>query len=187
MSQKIGNSFAIIFILTLLIGGFGCSTMDPHQSDFARTSLGKVEYERAFAVCEKVMRSEFGQLTANPELSLIESKPQMYEDERPGLAKAPMRRVATLRLGQKHSQWWAYLEIRIERYDTQTYQAFDYQRSGREYGAPTPMESSGGGGISRRQVWTEVRRQRDLENQMLAQIREELGIKSRKASDGAIE
>jgi len=183
MSQKISYSFTfIIFISALLIGGYGCSTLDPHQSDFSRTSLGKIEYERAFAACEKVMRSEFAQLNANQELSLIESKPQVYKDDRPGLAKAPMRRVATLRLGQKHSQWWAYLEIRIERHDTQTYQAFDYQRSGREYGAPTPMESSSGGGTSRRYVWTKVRRQRSLENQMLARIRDELGIKSRKAA-----
>jgi len=182
MSQKIGYSFAFICILTLLIGGIGCSTLDPHQSDFSRTSLGKIEYERAFTACEKVMRSEFGQLNANQEMSVIEAKPQMYEGERPGLAKAPMRRVATLRLGQRHSQWWAYLEIRIERHDTQSYQAFHYQRSGREYGAPTPMESSASGAVSRRQVWTKVRRQRDLENQMLARIRDELGIKSRKAA-----
>ncbi|GEM_PF-1891976 len=182
MSQKIGYSLAIIGISALLLGSNGCSTLDPHQSDFSRTALGKVEYERAFTACEKVMRSEFGQLNANQELSVIESKPQIYEGERPGLTKKPMRRVATLRLGQKHGQWWAYLEIRIERHDTQTYQAFGYQRSGREYGAPTPMESSSGGTVSRRQVWTKVRRQRDLENQMLARIRDELGIKSRKAA-----
>lgn len=181
MNQKIGYSFAFICISTLLIGGFGCSTLDPHKSDFSRTSLGKIDYERAFPACEKVMRGEFGQITANKEMSVIEAKPQLFEGERPGFGKAPMRRVATLRLGQKHSQWWAYLEIRIERYDTQTYQAFDYQRSGREYGVPTPMESRTSGAASRRQVWTKVRRQRSLENQLLARIRDELGIKSRTA------
>jgi len=181
MSQKIGYRFAFICISTLLIGGLGCSTLDPHKSDFSRTSLGKIDYERAFPACEKVMRAEFGKIIANKEMSLIEAKPQVFEGEQAGLAKAPMRRVATLRLGQKHRQWWAYLEIRIERHDTQTYQAFHYQRSGREYGSPTPMESSTSGTASQRQVWTKVRRQRRLENQMLARIRDELGIKSRTA------
>jgi hypothetical protein len=54
-------------------------------------------------------------------------------------------------------------------------------------GASTPMESSSSGVVSCLQVWTKVRLQRDLENRMLVQIQEELGIKSRKASDGAVE
>jgi hypothetical protein len=180
MVRKISYRFALIGISTWMIAGVGCSTLDPHQSDFARTALGKADYERAFAACEKVMRGEFGQLNANKELSIIEAKPQEYEGKSPGLAKAPMRRVATLRLGQKHRQWWAYIQIQIERYDTQTYQAFHYQRTGQEYGAPTPMESDTSGAVSRRQVWTKVRRQRDLENQLLARIRDELGIQIRK-------
>ena len=97
MSQKIGYIFAFVCISALLIGGFGCSTLDPHQSDFSRTSLGKIEYERAFTACEKVMRSEFGQIIANKEMSVIEAKPQMYEGERPGLAQRGAQACITAR------------------------------------------------------------------------------------------
>lgn len=179
MYRNISYRCAFLCISTLLVGGVGCSSLDPHQSDFSRTSLDQMEYERAFTACEKVMRSEFGYLNSNQEMALIEAKPHRYDLERPGLSETPMRRVATLRLGQRHSQWWAYLEIRIERQETQAYQAFDYQRRDRDFGTPTPMESSSMEPISRRQVWAKVRRQRSLEKQMLAQIRRELGIQNR--------
>lgn len=181
MWRHIGFRCSFLCLSTLLIGGIGCSTLDPHQSDYSRTSLGVIDYDRAFEACEKVMRSEFGSLTCNRDMMLIESKPHRYYSERSRLSEPPMRRVAKLRLGERHSQWWAYLEICIERQETQVYQAFDYQRSGRDFGTLTPMESSSHEVASRREVWTKVRRQRSLETQMLAQIRQELGIQSRQA------
>ncbi|MBN1846271.1 MAG: hypothetical protein JW810_11350 [Sedimentisphaerales bacterium] len=160
--------------------GGGCGSLDPHESNFARTALGKASFDEAFEAGEKVMRGEFGRVVANAELAQIEAKPELFTEDSAGIGKAQMRRLAKLRLGQRHGQWWAYLQVQIQRQDTQTYRAFQYQRSGQDHMIPTPMESETSSSASRRQVWTNVRRLHALENELLARIREELGIQSRR-------
>ncbi|MBN2375968.1 MAG: hypothetical protein JXD22_06190 [Sedimentisphaerales bacterium] len=168
--------FLLIFPL-FIISMAGCATDSAHLQDFSRSSLAQVPYDTAFDACEKVMRGEFGRVSADRELGTIESKTTSWlQATTPtDINKSDTRRRALLNLQHRGGKLWVYTQVNIERSDTQTYQMFQNQRSGRDYGLPSPMEAEAAAPAKRR-VWTKIERKRSLEKQLISRIRQELGL-----------
>jgi len=165
--------------LLLALGAAGCGANEPTRQDFAHTALGQADHDQAFAAAEKVMRSRFGRATANREKSQIESEAEYFQQTTSVGTSLTMRRRATLQLLRRSNQWWAYVQVPVERSDTEAYQMFDQSRVRRDWSVPTPMESGETTPMARKQAWRRVRREYGVEQDILGDIREELGIHSR--------
>ncbi len=155
----------------------GCAAAPAHPQGFSRSLLAQVPYDTAFDACEKVMRGEFGRVSADRELGTIESKTTSWlQATTPtDINKSDTRRRALVNLKHRRGKIWVYAQVNVERSDTQTYQMFQNQRSGRDYGLPSPMETEAAA-PAKRKVWTKIERKRSLERQLISRIRQELGL-----------
>ncbi len=163
-------------------GLMGCEESQREQMQFSRSSLGKAGFEECFDACEKIMRNQFGRVDSNREAAAIEADPQYFEEKiGVSLDSQSCRRVAKIQVKHRNSQWWAYVQVQVERLDTVTYQQFQSQRSGRDHPAASPMESGETAPLSRKQKWSKIRRERQTEQEILSLIRQELGFYTKEA------
>jgi len=166
-----------IALTGMIFSGAGCQNSMPKNS--SRTSLGKVEFKTAFEVCRDVMAQEFGVVSADPETAVIKARPEPYElsgGSAIHFSAQQHRRSANLNLHRQDRQWWVYVEVSIERKDTQSYSQFQSQRSGSDHGVSTPMETNESAPLGKRDVWTKVRRDVAMEKKIISRIREQLGM-----------
>jgi len=171
-----------------LWGLVGCESTEREQMKFSRSSLGKAGFEECFDACEKVMRNQFGRIDSNRETAAMEAEPQYFEEKTPvSLDTQPFRRIAKLQLKNRNSQWWAYVQVQVERLDTVTYQQFQSQRSGRDHPGLSPMESGETAPVSQKVTWSKVRRERQLEQEILSAIRQELGFYTKETTADTVE
>jgi hypothetical protein len=169
-----------VFFLFML----GCEGDRREQVQFSRSSLGKAGFDECFDACEKVMRNQFGRVESNREVSMIEAQPQYFEEKTAvSLDMQSFRRVAKIQLKHRSSQWWAYIQVQVERLDTTTYQQFQSLRSGSDHPAASPMETGETAPLSRKVKWSKVRRERQMEQEILALIRQELGFYTRETTE----
>lgn len=165
---------AILLCMTLL----GCTSVEYQQQNFSRTALGsQVEYDQAWKHAQDVMRAEFGSIRVDAEESVIESRPDYYRGEELSLSQQQhLRRRGRMELVKRHGQWWAFVEVVHERLDTQTYDQFQHQRSDKDHMLATPMETGENRSVAQRQIWSAVRREKDVERRILEQLRAAMGL-----------
>ncbi len=185
-----GSTIRSVLSLTICVIGLwgliGCENSEREQMKFSRGSLGKAGFEECFDACEKVMRNQFGRIDSNRETAAMEAEPQYFEEKTAvSLDTQPCRRIAKLQLKNRNSQWWAYVQVQVERLDTVTYQQFQSQRSGRDHPALSPMESGETAPVSQKVTWSKVRRERQMEQEILSAIRQELGFYTKETSAAA--
>jgi len=160
----------------LLLFSCGCGLSEKTRRDYARTPLGTVGPDEAFAAAQDAMRAEFGQIETSEDTRRIEARPAYFEETMPGGREVLLRRRATLELLQRDGRWWAYLQAPVERSDTETYRLFESQSRSRDYSVPTPMESGETAAPAQKHVWRQIRRDFDRERRVLTSLREQLGL-----------
>jgi len=164
-------------VLILVTVQAGCAPTTVRRADYSHTALERTDFEQAFTAAEKVMRNQFGYVTCDQQTAVIEAKPTYFQEDTAGwLGQINLRRRGRLMLQRQQKQWWAYVQVVTERNDTQVYSQFQRQRHGLEYEVPTPLEADLNTTPAQRQVWTKIKRDRNLEAQILGRLREDLGL-----------
>ena len=170
-----------LLVLPLLMGLclvlLGCAS-EENRSDFSRMALGDTGFDQAWVGAEKVMRHRFGKLELDRQAGLIESLSVISSPPGPTLTEARYRRRVRLMLLTHRRHWYAYVQAHHERSDQGAYRNFQYLRSGQDQWAPTPMETQQYASPARKQVWTRIKRDCELEKKILTKIRDELAIDS---------
>lgn len=170
------QTLTVGWLAVLLLIGSGCGLSEKTRRDFARTPLGAVGPDEAFAAAQDAMRAEFGQIETTEDTRRIEARPAYFEETMPGGRQVLLRRRGTLELLQRDGRWWAYLQVPIERSETETYRLFESQSRSRDYSVPTPMESGETARPAQKHVWRQIRRDFDRERRVLTALREQLGL-----------
>jgi len=166
----------IVLVFILLSFSFGCASSRPLTADYSRVPLESADLNRVFDVCQVIMRAEFGQIVIDEHTSTIKTRPEYFVEKSPTLSEWQVRKTAVLRLVEHHDRWWGYLQVCVERLDTRTYEQFRTSDDHRDYHVASPMETNETAPLSRRQVWTKLRRDHEREKQVLTRIRQGLGL-----------
>jgi len=163
-----------VTLLLVTVTLVGCSSSDSLEKQFASTSLGNSESKEVVTACQEALHKFFTRVEFEPETTTFTIGPKNYVDYVLGQPKR-FRLNPKLRLEEKGRQWWVYLQVRVERQDSQTYQMFSQQSSAsdRPYASNASDQSAS---YAKKQVWNFVRRDREMEKEILHEIRENLGL-----------
>jgi hypothetical protein len=154
----------------------GCQSSASLRRDFARTPLGPVDQAAVLAAGEQVMRAHFDRVSVKPELGRLTAEADYYRESGRGDKEVITRRRAIMELVHRDGGYWAYVRVPIERSSTSVYRMFGSQPGDRDYTVPTPMESGETVRASQRHVWQLLRRDYDLERELLSKLRERLDL-----------
>jgi hypothetical protein len=125
-----------------------------------------------------MLRREFGRVDVDRETRSITTVPVEFQTRRAsGTARdlyrgtSTMRRVGYFRVGQQGGRTVAHLRVDVEREDTARARALQPPYAGR-YGAEirTPIEEDAATLERQNTVWTFVRRDHQLESELLAEL-----------------
>ena len=164
----------------------GCQSSASLRRDFARTPLGQVDHEAVLAAGEQVMRAHFERVSVQPELGRLTAEADYYRETGRGDEDAIMRRRAIMELVRREGGYWAYVRVPIERSSTSAYRMFGGEPGDRDYTVPTPMESGETVRASQRHVWRTVRRDFELERQLLSEMRQRLDLAPLEGPRGSV-
>ena len=189
-TPKVARGYFQVFglVLLILLSFIGCENLHKdRQSGFSRTNLGKMDFDRAYDICERVMRTEFGQVKLDRQKGAMHAGPIYFNNNKDtiSLRGQEYRRLANLKLQKEHHMMLAYIQVRVERQDYQVYKQFQTFRTERDYAIATPMEADTMAPWAQRQVWTKLRRDHKWENKIAARIRQELAIYDQKNKTNA--
>lgn len=151
----------------------------PEWHEFSQTSLGQTASQRAMAASTRVMRAQFRNVQTRSELMMVTAQPAPFKNRQIAPGGQQLRRRAQLHLQRRNDQLWAYLQVRLERLDLVDRSGRAIQTVRPPYQDTAPLESSDKEIWSQQENWTVLRRDRDLESNLLARLRSELGIYAR--------
>ena len=148
--------------------------------------LQDVKYAAAFEAALDTMREHFAIEKADRQSGEILARPSLYTGDEPserlstGLSKAKpeMRRMASLQLASRPEGLAVEVLVNIERRDTQDYQVYEGILANEDLRMRTPAERRDTAGPDQRDVWTFVRRDRQMEELLLRRMHERLGLLS---------
>jgi hypothetical protein len=163
----------------------GCSSADSAPTPRIRTegwsSLRLVNTSRADAydACLYAMKQWFKVNYASPLDGEVRSATVEYE-QRGGTDrlrdaaikyKYQMRRTATLIVQDDGGEAVVRCAVQVQRLDTADYRAFSDQNRYVDYPNETPIDTGAGETLSQNQVWTDMPRDRQLEQDILSVVR----------------
>ena len=151
----------------------------PEWHEFSQTSLGQTASPRALAASTRVMRAQFRNVQTRSELMMVTAQPAPFKNRQIAPSGQQLRRRAQLHIQRRNDQLWAYLQVRLERLDLGDRSGRAIQTVRPAYQDTAPLESSDKEIRSQQENWTVLRRDRELEKDLLARLRSELGIYAR--------
>jgi hypothetical protein len=171
----------LVGTMIALVAG-GCTQRVEQEQSFARERFANVPPERAMQVAEQVFRQYFsvdyvdaseGALYSRPTELSGRGSPERVRDL---LTRTPNRRreVAELRLVPRGNDVIALCRVQVQRLDTLERRAFAPQTGDDRPANNPPLGAEAGASARQREDWTEVGRNRTLEQRVLASLRERL-------------
>ena len=171
---------ALLALLPLLFALEGC-TQGLETRRFQSRMIRSASADEVFRAAQVLLRREFGVLKVEPDTRRIVSQPVEYRTfSESGTARdlyggrSTIRRTAHLAVSPRADGAIARLRIDIERQDTAQTEAFQPDRH-RLTDAPsqTPIERDAATSTRQNTVWTFVRRDRQFERALLAELQEQ--------------
>lgn len=166
----------------------GCDDADPRLTDIPRQNWARQRYPDAtekqlFAASEYAVRQWFSIKSADPEAAIITTYP-LEDQERGGTGRIRdtairfpnrIRRRATVRLLPEGGTTVVECVVIKDRLDTADMRVFEKNRQFDDVNNQTPIQTEAGTSARQNEYWTEVGRDRGMEQRILAVIRERLG------------
>jgi hypothetical protein len=167
--------------LTLLVG---CES--PQRSNIAaggleQRALGNAAPDAVLIEAAAILKREFGRAKINPEMRSIETGYYEYSTSRESGTsrdlvggRSQMRRKATFVVGSRGETTVARLRIDVERRDSEQQSVLQPRgaRFGDSPGQESAIDRDAATTTSQNVVWTPVRRDYQLEKQLLAELQE---------------
>ncbi len=157
------------------LGATGCSDAI-NTASFARADLARIDYDTALTAAQQVMHSRFASVTVDPDASTVESRPTFFHQKDSLTGQNTYRRHARILLLRQEGRLWAFVQAPVERLDTSVYRQFHSSSGRADYDYPTPAESGDLASAQQRQVWTRVRRDHQLEKEIIDLLLSKLQI-----------
>lgn len=180
--------FAALLISMLLLSFAGCDDADPRLTDIPRQNWARQRFPDAtekqlFAAAQYAVRQWFPIKSADPEAGLITSYP-LEEQERGGTGRIRdtaihypnrIRRRATVRLLPEGGTTVVECVVIKDRLDTADMRVFEKNRQFDDVNNQTPIQTEAATSARQNEVWSEIGRDRGMEQRILAVIRERIG------------
>ncbi len=179
----------------LLVSLAGCDDADPRLTDIPRQNWARercpdASKAQVFAASEYAVRQWFGIKNADIEAGIITSTP-LEEQERGGTGRIRdtaihypnrIRRRATVRLLPEGNTVSVECVVIKDRLDTADMRVFEKNRQFDDVNNQTPIQTEAATSARQNEFWTEVGRDRGMEQRILGVIRERLGSPSHPAA-----
>jgi len=166
--------------LALLAGCQG-----PISGGYASVALPGVDREGAFDAAAAALRGHgFRIAQADPDLWQIQTHP-LESVSRGGTDRlheavvslpSRVRRIATVHIQKSRSGCQALCQVQLQRLDTTQRDVFARQREFADVPSDTPIERGEGMTTDQTATWTDLRRDRSTERQILQAIRARIGL-----------
>ncbi len=172
-------------LVTLLLGaaGFVAGCVDAAAVEsLQQRAIPNADPDQVLAAATTILQREFGRVRVDPAARRIVTAPVEYTTERDsGTARdlyrgrSTMRRSATFMVGRSGGETVARLRVDIERRDTGRQMVMQPQayRLSDSPGQETPISVDAATTADQNAVWTRVRRDRQLERELLDELREQ--------------
>lgn len=155
-----------MFLIPAALLNIGCSS-GIKTASFARADLDHIDYDTALNAAQQVMHSRFAAVTVDPEAHAVESRPSFFHQDDRLTGQNTYRRRARIVLLHQQGRLWAFVQAPIERLDTDVYRQFRSPTGRGDYDYPSPAETGEAASAQQRQVWTRVRRDHELEQEII--------------------
>lgn len=180
-----GRSHRFVSIILGAAAGLfaaGCTQQVAQEQSFARERFPNVPPAQAMDTARQVFREYFSIDRVDTSEGVIYSRPTELtghaapERVRDVLTRTPNRRreVAELRLVPRGNDVIALCRVQVQRLDTSERRAFVSQTGDDRPANNPPFGAEAGASARQREDWTDVGRNRSLEQQVLASLRERL-------------
>lgn len=189
-----------VFAATLMLGGCldaddpgaGLGDDSPRAYAASRQRLDNVSYQAVFDAAVNALSQRFEGVSADPAAGRITASPSektepggtgRLRDEVAGYRNR-VRRQAAMAVLQQGDSIIVDCRVTRQRLDTADHRAFAHQRSARDEDptAYTPIQGEASATAEQAQVWTDIGRDRKLEQEILGVVRDRLLRATRPAS-----
>jgi len=172
-----------------LVAQAGCPPVDSTPGSRVRTEgwtsihLSKASKADAYDACVYAMKQWFKVDYASPVDGEVRSSTMEY-DQKGGTDrlrdaaikyKNRMRRTAVLVVQEDGTEAVVRCAVQVQRLDTADYRVFSDQNRFVDYPNETPIDRGAGASQSQTQVWTDMPRDRQLEQDILSVVRSRVG------------
>jgi len=139
----------------------------------SKTSLGSVDYNKAFSEARRVMGTFYPVESADVDTGLITCRPEPTTDRSDVLlGVAPMRKLAKLRLTQERGEVKAEASVEVQKQSSATMRGM-LPTSDKYSSVPdqTPADLEGATTAEQNEVWLTAHHARDIENKILQDLK----------------
>ncbi len=174
--------FVSISLVSLAVLAAGCADQVSRDQSYANQRIAGASRDQAMEVAQLVFRQYFSIDRVDTDEGCIYSRPSEVRESAPPervrdvLTRTPNRRrqVAELRVATRGGEVIASCRVRVQRLDTSERRAFAPQTGDDRPANNAPFSAEAGTSARQSEDWVDVGRNRQLEQQVLASLRDRL-------------
>ncbi len=186
MVRRLTGTATVLLALSFIVCGAGCSdaprtkTSGGRAAGWTPTRLPNVSKAQAFDAGVYAMRQWFRLAETSPSDGVIRGTAEEFDQQggtgriRDGAVgyRNRMRRIAALTIREQDGGSVARCRVQVERLDTADHRVFRRQQQFGDVPNETPIDREASVSAEQNQVWTPMPRDRNLERQILALLRD---------------